>query len=143
MRCQSYLPLRSFGPSPIVPGLAYPLLRLSAWSASISLAGSMTYYDLCCPLRPDQCPLRFPQFQSRNVAQASLGKFDRFPRIPAESTALAFDGYGLRDQSPARPARDASHSVSVRQVAVLLHTSFRHRLAVMPLCFAKPSPPSR
>jgi hypothetical protein len=25
---------------------------------------------------------------------------------------------------------------------VLLHTSFRHRLAVMPLCFAKPSPPS-
>src|SRR3954471_7215748 len=74
--------------------------------------------------------------------QASLGKFDRLPRIPAESTALAFDGYGLRDQSPARPARDASYSVSVRQVAVLLHTSFRHRLAVMPLCFAKPSPPS-
>jgi len=27
--------------------LAYPLLRLSAWSASISLADSMTYYALC------------------------------------------------------------------------------------------------
>src|SRR3954471_14221282 len=74
--------------------------------------------------------------------QASLGKFDRLPRTPAGSTALAFDGCGLRDQSPARPTKDASYPVSVRQVAVLLHTSFRHRLAVMPLCFAKPSPPS-
>jgi hypothetical protein len=76
------------------------------------------------------------------VTQASPGKFDRLPRIPAGSTALAFDGYGLRDASPARPAGDASYPVSVRQAAVLLHTSFRHRLAVMPLCFAKPSPPS-
>src|SRR3954464_7254078 len=57
-------------------------------------------------------------------------------------TALGFDGYGLRDPLPARPARDASYPVSVRQVAGLLRTSFRHRLAVMPLCFAKPSPPS-
>ena len=86
--------------------------------------------------------MRFPQFQYRNVTQASLGKFDRLLRAPAGSTALAFDGCGLRDQSPARPARDASYPVSVRQVAVLLRTSFRHRLAVMPLRFAKPSPPS-
>src|SRR5208337_320735 len=93
-------------------------------------------------LRPGQVPSRFPQFQNRNVTQVSLGKFDRLPRTPAESTALAFDGCGLRDQSPARPATDASYSVSVRQVAVLLHASFRHRLAVMPLRFAKPSPPS-
>jgi hypothetical protein len=49
--------------------------------------------------------LRFPQFQSRNVTQASLGKFDRLPRTPAGSTALVFDGCGLRDQSPARPRR--------------------------------------
>jgi hypothetical protein len=86
--------------------------------------------------------LRFPQFRYRNTAQASLGKFDRLPRTPAGSTVLAFDGCGLRDQSPARPARNASYPVSVRQVAVLLHASFRHRLAVMPLRFAKPSPPS-
>ena len=86
--------------------------------------------------------MRFPQFRYRNTAQASLGKFDRLPRTPAGSTVLAFDGCGLRDQSPARPARNASYPVSVRQVAVLLHASFRHRLAVMPLRFAKPSPPS-
>ena len=86
--------------------------------------------------------MRLPQFQSRNVTQASPGKFDRLPRTPAGSTALALDGCGLRDSLPARPAREASYPISVRQVAVLLHTSFRHRLAVMPLCFAKPSPPS-
>ena len=86
--------------------------------------------------------MRFAQFRHRNTAQASLGKFDRLPRTPAGSTVLAFDGCGLRDQSPARPARNASYPVSVRQVAVLLHASFRHRLAVMPLRFAKPSPPS-
>ena len=65
-----------------------------------------------------------------------------FPAPLPNSTALAFDEYGLRGPLPARPARDASYSVSVRQAAVLLRTSFRHRLAVMPLCFAKPSPPS-
>jgi hypothetical protein len=31
------------------------------------------------------------------VTQVSLGKFDRLPRTPVGSTALAFDGYGLRD----------------------------------------------
>ena len=76
------------------------------------------------------------------MAQASRGKFDRLYRTPAGSTALTLDGCGLRDSSPARPARDASYPISVRQVAVLLHTSFRHRLAEMPLRFAKPSPPS-
>ena len=32
--------------------------------------------------------------------------------------------------------------ISVRQVAVLLHASFRPRLAATPLRFANPSPPS-
>ena len=86
--------------------------------------------------------MRFPQFQERNTTQASPGKFDRFRRTPAGSTALALDGSGLRDQSPARPAKDASYPVSVRQVAVLLHTAFRPHLAMTPLCFANPSPPS-
>ena len=66
----------------------------------------------------------------------------RLPRTPAGSTGLALDGYGLRDQLLARPTRTASYPVSVRQVAVLLHASFRHRLAGMPLRFANPSPPS-
>jgi hypothetical protein len=29
--------------------------------------------------------------------QTSRGKFDRFPRTPARSTAQPFDGYGLCD----------------------------------------------
>src|SRR5215471_1574865 len=49
---------------------------------------------------------------------------------------------GLRDSSPARPAKDASYPVSVRQAAALLHTSFRRHLTMTPLCFASPSPPS-
>src|SRR3954468_21358905 len=44
MRCQSYLPRPIVRAFTHVPGLAYPLLHLSAWSASISLADSMTYY---------------------------------------------------------------------------------------------------
>ena len=76
------------------------------------------------------------------MTQASPGKFNRLPRTPAGSTALTLDGYGLRGSLPARPTRDASYPVSVRQVAVLLHASFRHHLAMMPLRFTKPSPPS-
>src|SRR6516225_12269455 len=34
------------------------------------------------------------------------------------------------------------YPISVRQVAALLHTSFRRHLAMTPLCFASPSPPS-
>src|SRR5215813_10439153 len=76
------------------------------------------------------------------MAQASPGKIERLHRTPAGSTVLAFDGTGLCDQWPARPAKDASYPVSVRQVAALLHTSFRRHLAMTPLCFASPSPPS-
>src|SRR5262245_30520706 len=76
------------------------------------------------------------------MAQASPGKLDHLRRTPAGSTALAFDGTGLCGSLPARPAKDASYPVSVRQVAALLHTSFRRHLAETPLCFASPSPPS-
>ena len=93
-------------------------------------------------LRRGQVPLRFPQFRIRNTTQASPGKLGRLPRTPAGSTHLALDGYGLRDQLLARPTKPASYPVSVRQVAVLLHASFRHHLAGMPLRFANPSPPS-
>ncbi len=74
--------------------------------------------------------------------QASPGKLDRLPRSPAGSTALALDGCGLRDSLPARPTRNASYPVSVRQVAGLLHASFKRHLAMRPLRFAGPSPPS-
>lgn len=57
--------------------------------------------------------------------QISRGKYDRLPRTPAESTALALMDAGLRRYGPARPTRDASYSVSVRQVAVLLPRFFQ------------------
>ena len=68
--------------------------------------------------------------------QTSRGKFDCLPRTPAGFTPRPFDGCGLCRLLPTRPARAASDPVSVRQVAVLLRTSFRPHLAVTPLCFA-------
>ena len=41
----------------------------------------------------------------------------------------------------ASAACDRSTPISVRQVAVLLRTAFRHHLAMTPLWFANPSPP--
>jgi hypothetical protein len=43
----SYLPLLSFGPSTIVSGSAYLLLRLSTLECLTSLADDMAYYALC------------------------------------------------------------------------------------------------
>ena len=80
--------------------------------------------------------------RSRTTVQISPGKFNRLHRIPAGSTSLVFDGYGLRDSSPARPTKAASYPISVRQVAALIHAAFRHHLAGMPLRFTNPSPPS-
>jgi hypothetical protein len=57
--------------------------------------------------------------------QISRGKLDRLRRTPAESTALALMDTGLRRYGPARPTRDASYSVSVRQVATLLPRFFQ------------------
>src|SRR5258708_18427829 len=74
--------------------------------------------------------------------QSSRGKIDSLHRALAGFTALALDGYGLCDFLPARPARPASYPVAVRQVAILLHASFRQSLAVPPLRFASASPPS-
>src|SRR5919205_861295 len=75
-------------------------------------------------------------------AQISRGKIDRLPRTPAGFTTPAFDGSGLRDPLLARPAGSASYPVLVHRAAVLLHASFRPRLAATPLRFANPSPPS-
>src|SRR6187401_780371 len=65
-----------------------------------------------------------------------------FTAHPPDLQPQALDGYGLRDQLSARPTWAASYPVSVRQVAALLHASFRPRLAATPLRFASTSPPS-
>jgi hypothetical protein len=100
---------------------------------------TMPSADSCAPI---SSPRGLLSPETGTGTQVSPGKFGRLPRIPAGSTVLALDGYGLRDQSPARPAKHASYPVSVRQVAVLLHTAFRSHLAMTPLCFANPSSPS-
>src|SRR3954470_22210359 len=75
-------------------------------------------------------------------------------RRPPQVSSIAFAAH-LRDlqlwplmdldfaiRCPLVRPRDASYPVSVRQVAALLHTAFRRHLAMTPLCFANPSPPS-
>lgn len=79
----------------------------------------------------------------RDTLQISPGKANRFHRTPARYTLQSFDGYGLRDAELTRPDCPASYLISVRQVTVLLHTSFRHYLTIMPLCFTNASLPSR
>jgi hypothetical protein len=111
-------------------------IRCSAfrpWSASIALPTAwptMPSADFCAAIRSPRGSL---SSELGTATQISPGKFDRLPRIPAGSTASALDGYGLRETSPARPAKDASHPISIRQVAVLLRTAFRRRLAVAAL----------
>ena len=78
----------------------------------------------------------------KDTAQISWGKSRSLPRTPAGFTALALDGYGLRDFLPARPTNAASYPVAVRRVAISLHASFRRSLAVPPLRFTRASPPS-
>ena len=80
--------------------------------------------------------------EPQDTPQISRGKFDRLPRTTAGSTPRTFDGFGLRDHLPARPAQNASYPVLVHRLARLLHASFRPHLAVTPLRFANPSPPS-
>src|SRR6266436_6345028 len=98
-----------------------------------------------CPLltpAPRSRTLRCPQSRFRDTTQASRGKFNRLPRMPAGFTVPALDGCGLCGSRPARPAGSASYPVSVRQAAGLLHAASRPRLAATPLRFANPSPPS-
>ena len=94
--------------------------------------------DFCIAVREPHGPL---SQESRTPMQTSRVKFDRLPRTPAGFTPRPFDGYGLRCPLPARPARVASDPVSVRQVAVLLSTSFRPHLAYA-AALRYPSPPS-
>jgi len=65
-----------------------------------------------------------------------------FPAQLPNLHKLPLDGYGLCDIELTRPSNPASYLVSVRQLAVLLHASFRPHLTMTPLRYANPSPPS-
>src|SRR5215470_14397690 len=75
------------------------------------------------------------------MTQVSPGKFDRLHRILPDLQLWPLMDVDFAIRRPlVRP--EMPHPVSVRQVAVLLRTSFRRHLAGTPLCFANPSPPS-
>src|SRR5579863_2037637 len=76
------------------------------------------------------------------MQQTSRGKFDRLQRTTARFTCTRLDGYGLRCSLPTRPRVQASYLVLVHRRTLLLHASFRPHLAMAPLRFANPSPPS-
>src|SRR5208282_4398706 len=76
------------------------------------------------------------------MQQISRGKFDRLQRTTAGFTRTRFDGYGLCCSLPTRPRVQASYPVLVHRRTPLLHASFRPHLAMTPLRFANPSPPS-
>jgi hypothetical protein len=95
--CRSYLPLpivRAFSPRS-----RFGLSVSPPFGLGVPQLASPTSW----PIMPsaDSCArsgrLSASSVPNRNVTQASLGKFDRLPRTPAGSTALALDGCGLRD----------------------------------------------
>ena len=72
-----------------------------------SLSGTTTTpsADFCTAVREPHCPL---SSLSGNTVQTSRGKTASLHRAPAGFTALALDGYGLRDLMLTRPASSAS-----------------------------------
>ena len=94
--------------------------------------------DFCCEIKAPCDTFS----HVRDAQQISRGKLDRLPYATAEFTTSAFDGYGLCDHWPARPAPYASDPVLVHRLVRLFHASFRPRLATTPLRFAMTSPPS-
>lgn len=77
-----------------------PAHRSSPFSPSASRP-TMPSADICAAVREPRGSL---SPGSGDATQISRGKFDRLPRAPAGFAPRALDGYGLRDQLPARPA---------------------------------------
>src|SRR3954464_6102402 len=107
--------------------------------ASPTARPTMPSADFCTGVREPRGPLSLVAETRRRPPEVSSIAFTAHP---PDLQPQALDGYGLRDQLSARPTRAASYPVSVRQVAALLHASFRPRLAATPLRFANTSPPS-
>jgi hypothetical protein len=95
--------------------------------------------DFCTGVREPHGPLSLATETRCRPPEVSSTTFTAHP---PDLQPQALDGYGLRDQLSARPTWAASYPISVRQVAALLHASFRPRLAATPLRFARTSPPS-
>src|SRR5512142_2601944 len=107
--------------------------------ASPTARPTMPSADSCAGVRVPHGPLSLVAGTRHRSPEVSSTAFTAHP---PDLQPRALDGSGLRGQLSARPTRAASHPVSVRQVAALLHASFRPRLAATPLRFASTSPPS-
>ncbi len=95
LRCMSYSPLLSFGPSILVPGSAYLLLHLSVFGVP---QYPCRRQDLLCPMLTSAL-----RSECRDTGQLSWGKLNRLPCTIAGSTLCIFDGCGLRSTLPACP----------------------------------------
>jgi hypothetical protein len=88
----------------------------------------------------DFCPAVRPSFDNlsrvRDARQISWGKLNRLPCTAAGSTLRIFDGYGLRGKLPARPTLTPCTRFLSHRLALLLHASFRPRLAAVALAFS-------
>ena len=118
--------------------LPLPSLRRTV-QAFPTLVGTLPSADFSRPVRTD-----------RSIRSRDFATSERSPEVssttfgaqPPNLHATPLDGCGLCRPLPARPAPHASNPVLVRRLALLLHASFRPRLAATPLRFANPSPPS-
>jgi hypothetical protein len=81
-------------------------------------------------------PLGFLSPVSKTQCTTSRGKFNHFLRTTAGFTTASLDDCGLHDYLLARPSTIALYPIPVRQLADLLHASFRPRLAAASLRFA-------
>src|SRR5713101_1358342 len=125
MTCAAYLPL------------SLASLRRTVWAFITVRVITMPAADCCRCIQVVSLP---PQSRLRDQQQLSRGKLDRLQRTTAGFTTSVLDGYGLRCQLPTRPTPYASYPVLVHRLALLLHASFRPRLATTPLRFAITSP---
>ena len=112
------------------------------WSASLALPTAwptMPSADFCAAVRSPHGSLSSEIGTRRRPPQVSSIAFPApLPDLqpwPLMDMDFAISCPLVRPRMPRYP-------ISVRQVAVLLHTSFRRRLAMTPLRFANPSPPS-
>src|SRR5271156_1313131 len=112
------------------------------WSASLALPttwATMPFADFYCTVKKNRS---LSSRESTTCNRSPVVSSIAFSAPPPDLPALAFDGYGLCCSLPTRPRVLASYPVLVHRRTPLLHASFRPHLAMTPLRFANPSPPS-
>src|SRR5277367_6286539 len=100
---------------------------------------TMPFADFCCTFKKNRS---LSSRESTTCSRSPVVSSIAFSAPPPDLPALAFDGYGLCCSLPTRPRVQASYPVLVHRRTPLLHASFRPHLAMTPLRFANPSPPS-